>query len=183
MASPLQTDTLDDPTDTDGRADIDRFTDFMRALAPPTRLPQNSSASNGAGLFNSMGCAGCHSPTLQTASNPSSFIPVSTGGVAMTSTLNHALSNQTFHPFGDFLLHDMGSLGDGITSGSAGRSLMRTAPLWGVRAKSVFLHDGRAGDLLTAISLHDGQGKAAADAFKALGSSQKQDVVNFLNTL
>jgi CxxC motif-containing protein (DUF1111 family) len=101
----------------------------------------------------------------------------------MTSTLNQALSNQTFHPFGDFLLHDMSSLGDGITSGSAGPSLMRTAPLWGVRAKSVLLHDGRAGDLPTAISLHDGQGKVAADAFKALSSSQKQDVVNFLNTL
>jgi CxxC motif-containing protein (DUF1111 family) len=101
----------------------------------------------------------------------------------MSSSVNEALSSQTFHPFGDFLLHDMGSLGDGITSGSAGPSLMRTAPLWGVRAKSVFLHDGRAGDLPTAISLHDGQGKAAADAFNALSSSQMQDVVNFLNTL
>jgi CxxC motif-containing protein (DUF1111 family) len=179
----LETDTLEDPTGDDGRADIDRFTDFMRALAPPPRLPQNSSALNGASLFSSVGCGGCHSPTLQTASNPGSFIPASTGGTPMSSSVNEALSSQTFHPFGDFLLHDMGSLGDGITSGSAGPSLMRTAPLWGVRAKSVFLHDGRAGDLPTAISLHDGQGKAAADAFNALSSSQMQDVVNFLNSL
>jgi CxxC motif-containing protein (DUF1111 family) len=179
----LETATLEDPTGSDGRADIDRFTDFMRALAPPPRLLQNSSAQNGATLFASVGCAGCHSPTLQTSSSPASFIPASTGGTPMSSSLKQALSSQTFHPFGDFLLHDMGALGDGITSGTAGPNLMRTAPLWGVRAKSVFLHDGRAGDLPTAISLHDGQGKAAASAFSALSSAQQQDVVNFLNTL
>jgi CxxC motif-containing protein (DUF1111 family) len=61
--------------------------------------------------------------------------------------------------------------------------MMRTAPLWGLRAKSIFLHDGRAADLPTAISLHDGQGKAASQAFQALSASQQQDVVNFLNTL
>jgi CxxC motif-containing protein (DUF1111 family) len=61
--------------------------------------------------------------------------------------------------------------------------MMRTAPLWGVRAKSVLLHDGRAGDIPTAISLHDGQGKAAAQAFGALSSSQQQSVINFLNSI
>jgi CxxC motif-containing protein (DUF1111 family) len=61
--------------------------------------------------------------------------------------------------------------------------MMRTAPLWGIRAREVFLHDGRATDLPTAISLHDGQGKAAAQAFEALTSQQQQEVVDFLNTL
>ena len=98
---------------------------------------------------------------LPHASNPASFIPASTGGVAISSVVNKALAKQTFHPYSDFLLHSMGSLGDGITSGAAGPTMMRTAPLWGLRAKSVFLHDGRASDLPTAISLHDGQGKAA----------------------
>ena len=101
----------------------------------------------------------------------------------MSSTVNHALAQQTFHPYGDFLLHSMGALGDGITSGGADATMMRTAPLWGLRAKSIFLHDGRAADLPTAISLHDGQGKAASQAFQALSTSQQQDVVNFLNTL
>ena len=77
----------------------------------------------------------------------------------------------------------MGSLGDGITSGAAGPTMMRTAPLWGVRANSRLLHDGRAGDPSTAISLHDGQGKAAAQAFGKLSPDQQQDVLNFLNTL
>ena len=61
--------------------------------------------------------------------------------------------------------------------------MMRTPPLWGFRAKSIFLHDGRASDIPTAISLHDGQGKAAAQAFQALSGSQQEDLVNFLDTL
>jgi hypothetical protein len=176
-------DGVEDTTDPDGRADIDRFSDFMRGLNPPPALVQNASAQNGALLFASSGCAGCHAPALTTDANPASFIPPSTGGVHLSSTLNTALANQTFHPYSDFLLHDMGSLGDGITSGSAGPSMMRTAPLWGVRAKSVLLHDGRAGDLPTAIELHDGQGKIAADAFKALNAQQQQDLINFLETI
>ena len=174
---------IEDPTGANGRADVDRFTDFMRALAPPPTLPQNFSSLSGAVLFAQVGCAGCHTPRLVTSSNPASFIPPTTGGVQMSATLNHALSNQPFHPFSDFLLHDMGALGDGIVSGSATATMMRTAPLWGVRARSVFLHDGRAEDLPTAISMHAGQGKAAADAFHALTASQQKDVVNFLSTL
>ena len=174
---------IEDTIDPDGEADIDRFSDFMRALAPPPTIPQNASASRGKSLFSQLGCAGCHAPSLTTASNPASFIPSSTGGIAISSTLNKDLANQTFHPYSDYLLHSMGALGDGITSGTAGPTMMRTAPLWGIRAKSVFLHDGRAGDIPTAISLHDGQGKAASQAFQALSTSQQQDLVNFLDTL
>jgi len=180
----LQTDNgVEDPTDSGGRADIDRFSDFMRALNPPPPLAQSLSAQNGARLFAQSGCAGCHTPSLTTDPNPASFLPASTGGVPISSTLNSSLANQTFHPYSDFLLHDMGSLGDGITSGSADPTMMRTAPLWGARAKSVYLHDGRATDLPTAILLHDGQGAAAAAAFKALSPRQQQDLINFLNTI
>ena len=145
---------------------------FRKLVGPPRQAPVLE-----------LGCAGCHAPSLTTASNPASFIPASTGGTPMSSTVNQALAQQTFHPYGDFLLHSMGALGDGITSGAADPTMMRTAPLWGLRAKSIFLHDGRAADLPTAISLHDGQGKAASQAFQALSTSQQQDVVNFLSTL
>ena len=176
----------DDPKDRpdpNGRANIDRFTDFIRALAPPPRLPEDASAQRGDILFGQIGCAGCHTPQLTSASNPASFIAPTSGGVAITSTLNAILSHQTFSPYSDFLLHDMGSLGDGITAGDAGPTMMRTPPLWGVRAKSLLLHDGRAPDLPTAIGLHDGQGKQAATMFQNLSSSQQQDLINFLDTL
>jgi len=95
-----------------------------------------------------------------------------------------------FAPYSDFLLHDMGTAGDGI--GNAGDSVavthrMRTAPLWGVRFRNKLMHDGGTTDRQVAIQRHaggsGGQGTAAANAFNALSSQQKNDLVNFLYTL
>jgi hypothetical protein len=176
-------DEPEDESEDDGRADVDRFADFMRALAPPPQLAQSSSAQAGHTLFNSIGCARCHVESIRTAANPANFIPGTTGGAAISSTINTLLANQTFHPFSDFLLHDMGSLGDGITSDDAGPTMMRTAPLWGIRARSRFLHDGRAETVADAIALHDGQGANAAEAFQRLSATQQQQVLDFLNTI
>ena len=84
------------------------------------------------------------------------------------------------------MLHDMGSLGDGVNDTSNvpnDERMMRTMPLWGLRARVIFLHDGRATDLPTAISLHDGQGATAATNFNALSAAQKSNLIDFLNTL
>jgi CxxC motif-containing protein (DUF1111 family) len=181
--------TADDPedsVDSTGRSDIDRFTDFMRGLQPPPPAAQSASAQTGQKLFNQIGCAGCHTASLTTASNPSVFLAPTINGTAISNNVNDSLTNVTYHPYGDFLLHDMGSLGDGVNDDPSilhDERLMRTMPLWGLRARQIFLHDGRATDLPTAIELHDGQGKAAAAAFKALSTQQQQNVVDFLNTL
>ncbi len=95
-----------------------------------------------------------------------------------------------FTPYSDFLVHDMGTLGDGI--GNAGDSVavtrrMRTAPLWGLRSRNLLLHDGRTTDRGAAIAAHNGgangQGTAAAAAYNALTSAQKSDLLAFLATL
>ena len=100
---------------------------------------------------------------------PAAFVPKTTGGITRSATsLNGFLGNKQIHPYSDFLLHDMGSLGDGITSGAAGPRQMRTSPLWGVRAKGRFLHDGRAESIAEAIGLHDGQAAAARNAFNGI---------------
>src|SRR5262249_60690530 len=149
----------------------DHVADFMRTRDPPPRLVQNASAQAGHVLFHQIGCDGCHLENITTSSNPAAFIPKTTGGIpAVSASLNGFLANQTFHPFSDFLLHDMGSLGDGITSGAAGPKQSRTAPLWGVRGKSRFLHDGRAESIADAIGLHDGQGAGAPDALPHLSA-------------
>jgi Di-haem oxidoreductase, putative peroxidase len=178
-------DVEDDPEDqiVDGKADVDKFADFMRALAPPPRLQQNSAAQAGHNLFVAIGCAGCHVENITTSINPAGFIPRSTGGVPISGTLNLILGAETFHPFSDFLLHDMGSLGDGITSGVAGPRMMRTPPLWGVRAKSRLLHDGRAEDIEEAVAFHAGQATAARNAFQALSQTDRDKVVAFLGTI
>jgi Di-haem oxidoreductase, putative peroxidase len=178
-------DAADDPedeTEDDGRADTDRFADFMRALDVPPTLQLSNDASQGQALFHVI-CSGCHVETIRTAADPSQFIPPTTGGVPIDNVLLEVfLDNEDFHPFSDFLLHDMGSLGDGITSGAAGPRMMRTAPLWGIRAKSKLLHDGRATTIEEAVAFHDGQGATARNVFASLTAQQKAQIVAFLMT-
>ncbi len=94
-----------------------------------------------------------------------------------------ALSNKVFQPYSDFLLHDMGDLGDGIAQGSATGRQMRTAPLWGVRTRPLLLHDGRATSLDAAILAHDGQGKGARDRFSRLPAGARFALLEFLRSL
>ena len=85
-----------------------------------------------------------------------------------------ALSHKEFQPFSDFLLHDMGSLGDGIVQGSATARQMRTAPLWGVRTRLRLLHDGRATslDAVLEVTAREAGKTAAFKIFtKAIGAS------------
>jgi len=89
----------------------------------------------------------------------------------------------TFHPYSDFLLHDTGALGDGVTQNLATGRLMRTPPLWGVSRQTTLLHDGRATTLEQAILAHDGQGKKARDRFVNLSAYQKAMLIAFLSSL
>jgi len=181
--------TADDPedsVDSAGRADLDRFADFMRGLEPPPPAEQSASAEAGQQLFGQLSCAGCHVQSMRTSANPASFVPPTINGTGITANVNGTLANVTYHPYTDFLLHDMGSLGDGVNDDPNilhDERLMRTMPLWGIRSRQRFLHDGRATDLPTAIELHDGQGKAAASSFKALSATDQQSLIDFLNTL
>ncbi len=154
------------PTLNDNGDGVEKFADFMTFLAPPPRGPITTDVKAGEHLFRSAGCASCHRPALVTGSNPV-----------------RALDRVKFHPYSDFLLHDMGSLGDGIEQGRATGSLMRTAPLWGVHVITRFLHDGRASTLEQAILAHDGQAKKSRDRFAALPSSEKNRLIAFLNSL
>ena len=149
----------------DGTAVV-KFTDFMTLLAPPPRGPNAGEESDGTELFASVGCSACHTPTLKTGESPV-----------------EVLSHKRFHPFSDFLLHDMGSLGDGIEQSKATGRLMRTAPLWGVRSRSKLLHDGRATTLEAAILAHDGQGSKARDRFQALDAKAKLAFLAYLKSL
>jgi CxxC motif-containing protein (DUF1111 family) len=154
------------PAMNDDGEGVDEFTDFMRMLAPPPRGPIPVAAVLGELQFLKTGCATCHVPLLRTG--PSS---------------NAAFNNVTFHPYSDFLLHDMGALGDGITQGKATGRLMRTAPLWGLRNITTLLHDGRATTVEQAILAHDGQGRKARDRFTKMTSMEKSQLLAFLGSL
>ena len=155
-----------DPGLNDDGSGITRVSDFMTMLAPPPRGPVPVAAVLGELQFLRAGCASCHLPILRTGPNASA-----------------ALNQVVFHPYSDFLLHDMGSLGDGITQNKATGRLMRTQPLWGVRYVTNLLHDGRATTLEQAISAHDGQGKKARDRFAKMTSWEKDQLIAFLKSL
>jgi len=150
----------------DDGAGVEAFANFMTLLAPPPRGPITKDVAAGEVIFMSLGCASCHVPELKTGSHPVK-----------------ALAHQTFFPFSDFLLHDMGNLGDGIEQGQATGPEMRTAPLWGLREIKRFLHDGRATTIDQAIRAHDGQGAASRDAFNGLPPDSKSKLRSFLNSL
>ena len=89
---------------------IGNFGNFQRFLAPPKPDPDTPGGSfsinRGKGLFSSIGCAFCHTPSLRTGTRPSRRC-------ASTANL-----------YSDIALHDMGvGLADGISQGAAtGRS-------------------------------------------------------------
>ena len=94
-----------------------------------------------------------------------------------------ALNSKPVWLFSDLLLHDMGSLGDGIAQGAAGMREMRTAPLWGLRARSPYLHDGRAATVDDAVRAHDGEAAGTRDRYIGLTDEERRQLLDFLNSI
>jgi CxxC motif-containing protein (DUF1111 family) len=94
-----------------------------------------------------------------------------------------ALDRKPATLYSDLLLHDMGSLGDGIAQANAGAREMRTAPLWGLRLRRLYLHDGRAGTLDAAIRAHGGEAAPSQNRYKQLPATPQQQLVDFLGSI
>jgi CxxC motif-containing protein (DUF1111 family) len=164
----------------DEGVDVALFALFMRAtLAPPVDpvIAASANAQAGSQLFNQIGCAVCHTRTIVTSA-PGTLI---NGGAARVS---QSLGNKIIHPFSDFLLHDVGT-GDGIVQngGPSTRNKVRTAALWGLRARSRFMHDNLSFSFEDAIARHGNQGATARANFNALSATDKNRVLVFLSSL
>jgi hypothetical protein len=159
-------------------------------------------------IFNERGCGNCHNVgAIGGAGEPierrfgrfvggifdpfdGTLSEIDVGGKPFVTPPNPPTGvpgNFTFHPFSDFLVHDMGTLGDMIGA-DPGETLaqtrrMRTAPLWGIKVRNKLLHDGRTTDIATAIHAHDGQGAPARKAFVALSSADQHAVVQFVRSI
>jgi CxxC motif-containing protein (DUF1111 family) len=172
-----------DPEDTPdalGLADIDHFAQFIRGTRVPPRnlaLALTPDAAIGQDLFRSVGCVTCHVETM-TTDRPGTLI---NGG---TYTVPAALGNKIFHPYGDFLLHDVGT-GDGIvqTGPPDTANKMRTAPLWGLGIKSRFMHDNASVTLGDAIHRHGGEAQEVTSRFDGLTPQQQEQLITFLKSL
>jgi CxxC motif-containing protein (DUF1111 family) len=170
----------EDHTDANGLADIDHFATFMRGTnAPPVDSVQlaTASAQNGQRLFSSIGCAICHVTSITTA-------PAGTVINGGAFTVPAALGSKVIHPYSDFLLHNIGT-GDGIVQNGPANTAnkMRTAPLWGMRTKPRLMHDLQSFTRNDAILRHGGEATFVINNYQSLSTSQKNDLVNFLNSL
>lgn len=183
----------------DGLADVDHFARFIRSMKAPPRdqtLERTAFARRGSDLFDKIGCAVCHVRTLVTATAGTRI----NGGVFVVSA---AIGSKTFHPYGDFLMHDVGT-GDGIVVptvehyGPSARQMprvctpenfektrnrVRTAPLWGVRLRTRLMHDGASVTLTDAILRHRGEADQATRDFRKLAGQDQAAILEFLRSL
>ncbi len=192
-----------EPNDTlgpDGLFDIDHFARFIRATKAPARdaqLASGAAAKKGLGLFDKIGCATCHVETLTTA-------PAGTKINGSTFAVPAALGSIALHPYGDFLMHDVGT-GDGILQAirehyghnvfqqmsdymskqnfESSRNKIRTAPLWGVRLRPRLMHDGASLTLLEAITRHRGEASHVTQQFEKLKRPDQEAIIEFLKSL
>lgn len=148
---------------------------YLKTLKAP--IPRNTNQAeilSGRNIFLEIGCGKCHRPEMKTGISP----------VA-------ALSEKTFYPYTDLLLHDMGpGLDDGYTEGSARTSEWKTPALWGLGLSKFsqgggyfLLHDGRARSIEEAIVLHGGEGQTSAEKYQSLTETDRRNLITFLESL
>src|SRR5437667_4620139 len=184
----------------DGLDDVDHFARFLRASKAPSRdaqLSETPTVKRGSALFDKIGCVTCHVRTLRTA-------PAGTKINGDTFTIPAALGEKTFHPFGDFLLHNVGT-GDGIVmvmqehygrnayqitweelrldKFRSSENKIRTAPLWGVRVRPRLMHDGASLTLRGATVRHRGEASRVTRRFEGLGPADQKAIIEFLKSL
>lgn len=166
-------DAVDDPEVSTAKVNAVVF--YLRTLRVPVqRTPDNANVVAGKKLFMSTDCGKCHTPEWKT---PQSDVAV--------------LSNQTFAPYTDLLLHDMGpGLDDGYTEGMAKTAEWKTPALWGLGlsknsqgGKLFLLHDGRARSIDEAIRLHGGEAVRSRDKYTKLSEAERGQLLEFLDSL
>ncbi len=140
---------------------VDDLVAFLELLAPPPRGSIDPTAERaGAAVFEEVGCASCHVPSLKTA------------------------DDVEVRAFTDLLLHDVArDDSPGIADGAAGMHDFRTPPLWGIAHTAPYFHDGRAATLEDAIAAHAGEAASARDRAAALDPDEWALLLVFLRSL
>ena len=148
---------------------------YSRNLGVPARRNiDDAQVLTGKRLFYEADCAGCHTPKFVTGRD----------------SIGKEQSFQLIWPYSDLLLHDMGGgLADGRAEGTATGREWRTQPLWGigltetVNGHTLFLHDGRARNLLEAILWHGGEAEAAKQRVVNMTREERGALLTFLRSL
>jgi len=152
------------------QAMLDTLADFIRLLAPPAREPAigalRDTLARGERLFGRIGCADCHAARMTTESSGSP-----------------SLDHRSVSLYSDLLLHDMGPELADVCTPSAAPSFWRTAPLMGIRLRTMYLHDGRTRSIDAAILAHGGESQKSRDAFVRLDPAERNLLLRFVRSL
>ena len=154
---------------------FDRVVLYSQTLSVPGRRNyKEQNVLRGKKIFEQIQCNSCHVQKFQTGSDH----PIA------------ALRNQTIRPYTDMLLHDMGdALSDNAPDFLASGNEWRTQPLWGIglintiNKHTNLLHDGRARNVTEAILWHGGEGENSKNKFKQLSTAERNDLLDFINSL
>jgi cytochrome c peroxidase len=189
------------------------LTELEGTFGAPMTDERREAIYAGEQLFKQIGCANCHTPSLQLSNHiftePSQHPayrhetfgngkrPIDMG-VDPAKPLKVDLTRDPRLPFradggsgeikvelfSDLKRHDMGyELAENIDEVGTGESVFITKPLWGVGSTPPYLHDGRAGTLTEAIKFHGGEGAQSRKAFKNLAPADKARVIEFMKNL
>jgi len=142
---------------------VDLIVAYLVSLPAPAPVDTRpADAARGQRIFNSIGCALCH-------------------------TSPGAVKGRAVPAYSDMLLHDMGpGLNDSIAEGAAQPGEWRTAPLWNLGSNvriTGLLHDGRAGSVTEAIEWHDGEAAQVRLRFNGLTLAEKDALIAFVSRL
>ena len=186
--------------------DITAVTIFQATLDFPNNVfSENDEIKNaqlkGKEVFNNIGCASCHMPTLPLKSlmfvEPGPLnTEISTTLVESKKTLVVNLEdyvsklekdddgNYLIPIWSDLKRHDMGPKLDNERPLQKGvpTNYWLTKKLWGFYSEPPFLHHGRANLLNDVIEMHQGDAKISSDAYFDLNSDEQQYLIEFLKS-
>lgn len=181
--------------------DLSALSIFNSTMNRPFESNRGSDEEAGFALFNSIGCASCHVPQLNTNTKKLPYKLIGANQMPFDDTFYQ--SDLSKYPAGfkknnkggievnlysDLKHHDMGEglkESFSLATEQQNREFI-TARLWGIADTAPYLHDGRALTLEAAIKWHDNPGSEAANAgqnYKNLDEHSQLNLIKFLNTL
>lgn len=193
--------------------DITAATIFQAAMgAPgvvmPTDRTLRDSVARGETTFSQIGCAECHVPELRLVSTTySEANPFNPPGnlrpIDMVNPITFDLTRDTLGPnlerapgggaivraFTDLKRHTIWDAEDPyfnnerLVQGGVPTGQFLTRKLWDVGNSAPYGHRGDLTTMTEAILHHAGEGRPSREAFEALSTSQRADVIEFLKTM
>jgi hypothetical protein len=188
-------------------------TEMDGTFKTPLSDERKAAIAAGESLFEGVGCASCHVPTLtlknhiftEPSQHPAyrkDVLPAGMSALSMGLDPAHPVTVDitkdpripfTADPgngevqvplFSDLKRHDLGKeVAEGIDEQGTGASVFLTKPLWGVGSTPPYMHDGRAPTLTDAVRYHGGEANASRQAFLHLSAQDQARVIEYLKNL